>query len=58
MHIVSSWEEIWDGECKWRKLMPEWFVKCLQGRKFAVFKQSRGEKLVVIRWDDFLELLQ
>jgi hypothetical protein len=58
IQIVSSWDEMWDGECKWRKLMPAWFVKCLGSRRFAVFKESRGEKLVVLRWDDFLELLQ
>ncbi len=56
--LTSSWGEQWDGEAKWRKLMPAWFVKCLIGRKFAVFKQARGEKLVVLRYDDFLGLLQ
>jgi hypothetical protein len=50
-------EELWDGEAKWRKLMPKWFVECLGVRKFVVMKQSRGEKLVIIRWDDFIRLL-
>ena len=58
IQIVSTWDEMWDGECKWRKLMPEWFVKCLGERRFAVFKEARGEKLVVMRWEDFLGLLQ
>ena len=48
----------WVGECKWRKVMPAWFVNCLADHKFAVFKESRGEKLVVLRYDDFLGLLQ
>lgn len=56
--LTASWNEDWVGECKWRKEMPEWFVKCLADHKFAVFKEARGEKLVVIRWNDFLGLLQ
>ena len=56
--IEASWGEDWDGEAKWKQEMPKWFVACLEKRKFAVFQQSRGEKLVLIRWDDFLGLLQ
>lgn len=56
--IQASWGENWVGECKWRKEMPAWFVRCLGENDFAVFKESRGDKLVVIRWDAFLDLLQ
>ena len=56
--ITASWGEDWVGECKWRKEMPAWFVQCLGEHHFAVFKEARGEKLVVIRWDAFLGLLQ
>jgi len=56
--ITASWGEDWVGECKWRKEMPAWFVQCLADHHFAVFKESRGEKLVVVRWDAFLGLLQ
>lgn len=56
--ITDTWGDEWPGECKWRKELPAWFVGALGEHKFAVFKQSRGEKLVLIRWDDFLGLLQ
>ena len=56
--LTASWGDDWVGECKWRKELPAWFVQCLGEHDFAVFKQSRGEKLVIIRWDAFLGLLQ
>jgi hypothetical protein len=58
MTITAGWGDPWQGEAKWRKLMPAWFVNCLGNNRFAVFKQARGEKLVVLRYADFLDLLQ
>ena len=46
----------WVGEAKWRKELPAWFVQCLGEHDFAVFKQSRGEKLALVRWADLVEL--
>ena len=56
--ITASWGDDWSGECKWRKEMPKWFVEALGDHQFAVFKQSRGENLVLLRLDDFLGLMQ
>lgn len=56
--ITASWGEDWPGECKWKKALPVWLVTALGEHKFVTFKQSRGEKFVMLRWDDFLGLLQ
>lgn len=56
MTVTSACGRNWVGEAKWRKELPAWFVGCLGNDDFAVFKQSRGEKLALVRWDDLVDL--
>lgn len=56
--ITDQTGDAWVGEAKWRKELPKWFIECLGDHNFAAFKQSRGEKFVLLHWGDFLTLLQ
>ncbi len=58
IELTTGWGEQWDGECKWKKALPKWIEAALQGRKFAVIKESRGEPYALIRYCDLLDLLQ
>lgn len=56
--VVTGWDEDWVGEAKWRKELPKWFVECLGDHKFAAFREARGETFVMIRLNDFADLIQ
>ncbi len=58
MTITTGWGDKWPGEAKWKSLMPQWLINALGNHKFVVFKQSRGETLVLLRLSDFRDLLQ
>lgn len=46
------------GEAKRRKSLPKFFTDALDGADFAAFRQDRGETLIVLRFDTFVDLLQ
>lgn len=56
--ITTGWDDDWAGECKWRSALPTYLTEGIKGVKFVVFRQARGENLVMVRLDDFFELLQ
>lgn len=56
--LVDRHGDNWPGECKWKKALPKWLITALGEHRFCVFKQARGERFVLLRWDDFLGLLQ
>ena len=58
MTVTASWGEDWRGEAKWRKALPIWLINALGDNKFLVFRQSHGESHVLLRLEDFRDLLQ
>lgn len=48
---------VWDFECKRREKLPA-LIGALGDHKGLILRQDRGERLVLIRFDDLLELLQ
>ncbi len=46
------------GECKRRRSLPDYMVNALGENDFAAFRQDRGETLIVLRLDTFVDLLQ
>ena len=48
---------VWDFECKRRAKLPA-LIAALGDHKGLIIKQDRGETLVLVRFDDLLDLLQ
>lgn len=46
------------GEAKRRANLPEWIVSALGTHDFMAMREDRGQALVVLRLDRFMELLQ
>ena len=49
---------VWDCEAKRRKSPPKFFTEALDGADFAAFRQDRGETLIVLTLDKFVELVK
>jgi Holliday junction resolvase len=48
----------WVGECKRRKVLPQWILDALGEHQFLAIRADRAESLIVIRASAFAELLQ
>jgi hypothetical protein len=56
--VTSGFGDVYRGELKRRKSLPEWITKALGTHDFMAMRGDRGESLVVIRASLFRDLLQ
>lgn len=56
--VTSSWGQTYRGELKRRKCLPEWITRALGTHDFMAMRGDRGECLIVLRANDFRDLLQ